>query len=70
VRYENRTFLNKGQGPYNQFLSNLASNVATGDKNWKNWYGSVQAGPFNTGCCATDKYYRQAKCAKYDMVEM
>ena len=23
----------------------------------------MQAGPFNTGCCATNTYYHQAKCS-------
>ena len=65
MRYQNRTFLNKGAGPYGQFIADEANYVKEGDKNWVKWYGSVRSGPFNTGCCATDKYYHQAQCKVY-----
>ena len=62
----NRTFMNKGYGPYSFMLEeNLPTLVATGDKNWLSWFGSNQSTwPFNTECCATDKYYQQAFCDK------
>lgn len=56
---------NKGLGPYRQFTASEASYVTEGDTNWAKWYGSVQSGPFNTGCCATDTYYHEAKCKHY-----
>jgi len=63
IRYDNRTFLNKGAGPMRQMLANLADNVKTGDTNWVFWFGTNKtAWPFNSQCCATQTYYRQAKC--------
>ena len=57
--------MNKGAEPYRQFTADVASFVKQGDANWAKWYGAVHAGPFNTGCCATDTYYHQAKCKVY-----
>ena len=32
------------------FLDNLDSNIALGDARWKEWWGDLNAGPFNTEC--------------------
>ena len=60
----NRTFLNKGYGPYSFMLEeDLPKLVATGDANWQSWFGKNRTmWPFNTECCATGTYYQQAFC--------
>ena len=62
--YANRTFMNKGEGPYQFMLSeDLPTLIETGDSNWQSWFGKNRsAWPFNTECCATDEYYQQAFC--------
>ena len=66
VRYGNRTFMNKGAGPMQQFTSGLAANVVKGDKNYAAMFGSDKSKwIFNTECCATTTYYQHAKCEKY-----
>ena len=63
IRYENRTFLNKGKGPMTQMLASMATNVVTGDKEWSAMFGAdTTKWPFNTACCATDKFFRMAPC--------
>jgi len=37
IRYQNRTFLNKGSGPMGFMLQDMAGNVKTGDDNWLKW---------------------------------
>ena len=61
----NRTFMNKGYGPYSFMLNakDFPALVETGDKNWQSWFGANRsAWPFNTECCATDFYFQQAFC--------
>lgn len=63
IRYDNRTFLNKGSGPMQFMLANTASLVKTGDTNWQNWFGADKSKwIFNTACCATQTNYRMASC--------
>ena len=63
IRYENRTYLNKGAGPMQQMLKSMANNVATGDKEWSVMFGADRTKwPFNTGCCCTDTYFQMAPC--------
>lgn len=63
IRYNNRTFLNKGQGPMSFMLQDMAKYVKVGDENWKRWFGTDKSKwIFNTKCCATQTYYRNAVC--------
>lgn len=64
--YANRTFMNKGYGPYQFFtMESLPDLIAAGDANWAGWFGTNRSSwPFNTECCATDDYYQQAFCDK------
>lgn len=63
IRYDNRTFLNKGSGPMQNMLANMASLVKAGDANWASWFGTDKSKwIFNTECCADQTNYRMAKC--------
>lgn len=66
IRYQNRTFMNKGSGPYSFMNADLAKYVPAGDANWANMFGKEKGNwTFNTVCCATQKYYQMAVCKKY-----
>ena len=63
IRYENRTFMNKGQGPMDQMMNDLDNLVSSGDASWKSWFGEDKSKwIFNTACCATVTNYKMAKC--------
>jgi len=55
--------LNKGLGPMNFMLKDLANLVKTGDTNWVTWFGTDKSKwVFNTACCADQVNYRMATC--------
>ena len=42
-RYDNRTFLNKGEGPMSFLLKDMPKYVKTGDENWHRWFGMCES---------------------------
>lgn len=44
-------------------LQDMPKYVKTGDENWHRWFGTDKSKwVFNTKCCATQTYYRNAQC--------
>jgi hypothetical protein len=62
IRYEGRTFMNKGYQPMQNILADMAKYVPLGDANFARWNGDKADWPFDTECCATDQYRRMASC--------
>lgn len=50
VVLNDRLFCAISRGYINQFLNLGIQGVQDGDLRWMNWFGSLSAGPFNTGC--------------------
>jgi len=65
IRYQNRTFLNKGSGPMSQLERNggMSYYEPIGDENFKGWFGEDKSKwPFNTECCDTDINFKMSSC--------
>lgn len=66
IRYNNRTYMEKGQGPYQMMQAEIDDAVKKIDSNWAIKFGTDKTKwPFDTLCCATPTYRRMAICKKY-----